>query len=186
MKNNKLNYNNAWLTIIGIVCLLAAIVILIVFLMRGETKTNNSGSNTEKSVSLSCKVNDISYPIFVYDNSNSKTTQIDAIFSNDTLKTISLKHTLFYSNENLIERSDAHNHAAMNISLQDKGLDINILSPSYSQQKDKYVMTLYATDEILDAFLGKYFLIDNYNINLSVNDYEEIYSNQGFKCQIID
>lgn len=149
----------------------------------GGTTTRGSYPNNQKNISLHCTARDLTYPFFRYDNANSKSTVINAVFKDANLDSISIVHTLYYSDKKEVEGSEAQNHAAMGIKFAEDGLGSDPFSAHYSKQDDAMSMTLFAQSDELTAKARKYFLIeDNASTNLSVSALTSIYQKQNFTC----
>lgn len=173
---------------IAIIIILSIIATVIVsHLLQGRTITTTTNSiNPAKHNSISCKADNISYPIFTYDNAQTKTLNIDLIFTGDALKTIALDYTLYYSNENMTKTSEAQNHAAMNLSFYSNGFDSDEFNAKYTKTDDSLRMNLYTQGTNIDQVSAKYFLIninENGNIPKTISEYEENYIKQGLICK---
>lgn len=178
----KSKFIRKWAAPIGAILALAAIVLIIMFLLRGETTVTNSDPETVNRTTVSCEVTDLEYPFFRYDNSTKKTTKVTFLFNDDKFKTISLAQTMHYDDSDSVRGSEAQNHAAMNISFGENGLDADAFSASYSMQDDKMIMTLYATGEDFDTNTSKYFLARNYSSRSTLDGLKKNYTEQGFTC----
>lgn len=171
-----------WAVPIGIILILVAIVLITIFLLRGETTVINNETETERRITVSCEIAGLEYPFFRYDNSIKKTTKVAFLFSNEKFKTISLSQAMYYDDGDLVKNSEAQNHAAMGISFGENGLDANALSSAYSMQADKMVMTLYATENDFNINTSKYFLAQGYSSKSTVDGLKKNYAAQGFTC----
>lgn len=171
-----------WIIPTGILLILVAIVLMIIFLLRGETTVTNSTTTEAKNTTLSCSTAGLDYPFFRYDESTSKETKITAIYSGEDFKSIALFQTMYYDDESLVKGSEAQNHAAMNISFGESGLEANAFSAAYSMQDDKMEMSLYATNSDFNTNAGKYFLANGYSYKSAIDKLEKNYEDQGFEC----
>lgn len=175
----------SWFLIIGISLVLVAIVLMIYFFLQGETKVTGGWPEPEKSESLSCEVEGLTYPLFKYDNSSKKTTKVTAIFNDDRLEKMSLVHQQYYNNSSEIEQSEAENHAAMNLRMQDEGLGPDALGMHFARLSDSLKMSLYADASEINGSTVKYFELEG------VSKYDEdtirtAYEQKGFGCVVKD
>ena len=177
-KNNR----NTLAIIFSIILIITAIVCTLIYFTKGKVTISGSFYGDQQNPSLQCVANDLNYPFFRYDESKGKTTEINAIFYNDKLGSISIMHTLYYDNIDQADGSEAQNHASMGIHFAEDGLGSDPFSAHYSKQQDKMSMTLYARSSELNEVSGKYFLIKGINIDSSMETYENMYESLGFNC----
>ena len=166
---------------------LAALVALLVVQMHGTTTVVGEYPEAITDTALSCTHSSMSYPIFTYDRSDSKSTKVNVLFHGETVKSISLTHSLYYSDESYVTGSEAHNHAAMNIDFGKYGLGADAFNANYARLSDRMTMTLYTSD--IDTDAAKYFLItinDDGALPQTLAEYQRNYSNQGFECEIVE
>lgn len=169
----------------GIGLVVVAVVIAIIFLLQGETKTYGEFPDPEKSASLNCEVVGYSYPFFTYDNARKRTTEINAILDGDILKKITLTYTLSYDDAGVITKSEAENHAAMNKQFAEDKLGHDLFGSSYAKLNDglKYTITTDA-DGIYNHGGAKYFLIEGAgDAPYSGETMKRVYQQKGFKCE---
>ena len=184
-KVKKKNKKNTGILIIGTV-FVAIIIILLIFLMQGKTTTSGNYPENVSSHSMTCVVNNVEYPFFTYDKSDSQSTTINMIFSNNKIKNISLIHVMNYSSEEMITGSEAFNHAAMNKSFG-SALGPDALGARYSKLDNAMKMSLFADNSEITDISAKYFLIDLDNANSrGMDDYKKNYESKKFDCQIIN
>lgn len=181
-KKRKKSRTN-WPATIGTSLLLTAIVLIICFFLQGETKVVNNGATVESSKSLVCEAEGKQYPFFKYDNATKKTTKINATFNGEKLDTISLIQELYYNSSDEIVRSEAENHAALNLKTQGEGLGPDAFGANYAKLSDRLKFSMYARAEKLTYETVKYFELDwvesgTYNLPTM----EKIYTEQGFNC----
>lgn len=182
-KKSKTN----WPATIGITLILTAIVFFVCLFLQSETKTTGNWPEPEISESLTCEVEGRLYPFFNYDNSEKKITKINAIFKNDNINTVSLVHKLYYDNDEQIIKSEAENHAAMNLKTQAEGLGPDALGANYSRLSDSLKMSLYVRNDDINSNTVKYFELDwvddgAYNLMTT----KAIYEKKGFVCVVND
>ena len=183
-KSQKNNFNSA---LICVIVLCVVIFGLILFFTTGKTTTTApSSEHTEFSKSVACESSSVDYPLFEYDSSNSKTLQINAVFKNDKLDSVSLMYKLVYDNKDLANKSESINHAAMNVSFGQNGLGADALGATYGKSKNNFQMSIYATDTDLNGQTLKYFMLDSDTEpeEYSQEKLAEAYNSQGLKCNI--
>lgn len=185
MEQKKKSKTN-WAVSIGITLILLAIVLIIWFFLQGETKTTGEYPGAITSSSVTCESSEATYPFFTLDESTSKNTSVTVLFSDDSMKSISLIETLYYPDLESSTKSEAHNHAAMNTSFGAAGLGVDAFAANYSTMKDKMVMTLYAEAAEFNEVAAKYFLANGLNKKSTIDDFAEKYAEQGFDCVIDD
>ena len=180
-KSNKSN-KNWWIIILAV-----GVILLIVFvfwlLVKGDVKTTGEYPDDVKDSSLTCTTTKVEYPFFTYDESSSKEATINMLFKNKELNSISFIYSLKYDNERAVTASEAHNHAAMNISFAKVGLEADALNANYTRTNNEMILTLHATMADLNEDSGKFFLINDIPVDSSISRYARNYKNQGFKCE---
>ncbi len=188
-KKRKKKSKTNWPATIGTTLILTAIVLFLCFFLQGETKITDNGGTTTVTKSLSCEIEGVQYPFFDYDNSTKKTTKINATFDNDELNTISLVHELYYNSSDEVTRSEAENHAALNLKTQDEGLGPDYPGANYAKlsNPNRLKLSLYIQGKKLNYGTVKYFELDwvesgTYNLSTV----EKIYTEKGFKCEAKD
>lgn len=182
MKNNK-KKSNTWFIIVGILLILIAVIYLILFFLKGETVITGNYEGTEAQEHLICESNDTTYPLFNYDDSNSKSMKINTIFKNDELSSISLTYKLGYNSVEEIRQSEAFNHATLNTISQNEGLGPDAYNATYSKLKDGLQLSLYATSSDIDDKALKYFMLEDLNSKpYNQNEIINTYTKQGLKC----
>ncbi len=175
-----------WMGSVGLTLLGVAAVLLIWFFLNGETKTTGGGGEVVRNSSLLCSVEGVSYPIFTVDEATDKKLETRVVFNSDGVEAISLIQTLYYTNLTAAEKSESHNHAAMNKSFARAGLSADALGATYSAFEDKMVMTLYADGSDLDDTSIKYFLAEGLTRESTIEDFTKIYNEQGLSCHIME
>lgn len=160
------------------------IVCVLLYLTEDHVVVNDNHPESQKNVSLRCSANNLDYPFFRYDESISKTTDIDVIFHDSIVGSISIKHTLYYDSIEESIGSEAQNHASMGIHFAEDGLGTDPFSAHYSKQENGMSMTLYAKGIELNSVSIKYFLADSLEAKSSPEDFLNKYKLQGFACSI--
>lgn len=182
----KLKDRKIFGTILVIVIIATCITVLAI-LMKGETKTSGQNPTNVEGGMLACRSAEITYPIATYDSSINKDLRITANFYGNKVSAISLKYELFYNNAQQITTSEAHNHAAMNISFGKDGLSADAFNANYSKMENSMKMSLYANTDNIKPISAKYFMIDTNDgekLPSTIQEYQANYEKQGFACTL--
>lgn len=175
-----------WLGSIGLTLILTAVALLIWFFLNGQTKVSGEYTGAVRTSSLTCKVDNVMYPIFTVDDATKKETEVKVLFSEERMKSISLTETLYYNSLEEAKRSEAHNHAAMNESFGAAGLEADAFNANYVAQEDRMSMTLYATSSEYNEITAKYFFTKGTNKNSSMEEFTKALNSQGLSCHIVE
>lgn len=176
-----------WLwALIGAILVVSGMIVAIVLLLKGETSVSNPGREIKSTAALSCEGDNITYPFFVTDYSNSRKTRIRAAFTNEDLDTISLTYQLSYDSEAQIEKSNTDNSIAMNEDFHNDGLARDALGMKFSALSNAAQMTLYAEASSLNDITAKYFLLNKAMGNYTQGNLRSIYEEIGLDCEIKD
>lgn len=179
MKENR-NKNKAWMTFLAIFLLCLAVVLIIWFLLKGETRVTGSFPDDTTSVSLSCEREGEPYPFFGYDESESKKTKINMIFQQDKLHTISLIQTMIYNNSEYAAKSETLNRVSINENLGNE-LSSNSMDVRYTVNGNTMQMVLSVDTDKLSETEKKFFLIEK--DPYTFEQYENNYISQNFICK---
>lgn len=183
--SHKKKRGQKWvLILIGIICITTAFVLLILFLLQGNTKTISEGSNIETTESITCEGSNTPYPFFKYDDSKSKSIKINAIFNDSKLETISLTYRLGYDDAKQAEQSSAENHASLNKQFYEDSLGADSLGTHFSVLKKTMQLSLHADATEITGITSKYFLIDNTSDNHKKESLTKIFNSKGLDCII--
>lgn len=185
MKKEEVNNSKNRIVWIFIAVIIIIAIAGVAFLLNGSTTTSGANPEPETNESLICEAENLSYPIFTYDNSTRKTTKITTIFDNDKINSISLVQIMYYDIAANIVASEAQNHAAMNISFGKDGLGADSYNARYTKLDDSMRMTLYADSSSVNTAAYKYFLINTEEFDIGMDDLKSIYNKQGFICRQI-
>ena len=162
-----------WDLLIGILLIVASVVLIIWFFLKGEVTVTGSYPKPETSDSITCIGADIPYPYFRTDGVSKTIINVTGVFEDDKLSTISLIYSIYYSNPNDVNRNIAVNQANINLATQADGLGSNIFNIHFSEFSDH-----------IDARSSKYLMLnsalehDTYSKSLV----EKIYTKQGLDC----
>lgn len=184
MKKEEKKIN--WLIPVILVLIFVIIIAIIINSLRGNTTYTGSFDNGKKTDTLVCYSEQVSYPIFNYDNSSSKSLKINVVFENDKLGSISLYYKLNYPYEEMAKKSESVNHAAMNLSFYDVGMKTDDLNAKYSFVDNDFQMSIYARSTDLNEKSLKYFMLSSiYEVkNLTMEKLAKIYNEAGLDCEI--
>ena len=169
---------------IAVVVVVLILVFVIWFFMKGEVKTTGNYPNDVTPESLSCKARNIDYEYFGNDKvTSSNNVQINAIFYNNKIDTISLVRKMTYLDADTAKIwSDAH-EGNMNLSFYSNNMGSYSLGATYTIDNNVAQMSLYAkTDELNDTSI-KYFMLDKLPKNM--DEYKKGYSEKGFTCEVV-
>ena len=169
-----------WGLPLSFVLMIIAVILLLIFFMQGETKIVGNYPENITSELLTCVKQNNNYPFFKYRNSNSEETKISAVFANKKIDSISLIHTIDYSNHQDAETSKASNMASMNKSFGQE-FGPGAFNARYIVNGNSMQMNLYAKSNEIRGSALKYFLAESYPATMS--DYEQNYLSQGFNCE---
>lgn len=183
---SKKKKSNTGIIVCLIVFIIAILGLILFFLTRGKTTTSGNYPDNVSDESLVCSGENIDYPFFTYDNAIKKTAEIKALFSNNELKSIALTYSLYYNDVQSITASEAHNHAAMNKSFGEIGLNkADAYNAKYAKMEDRMQMSLYASGSEIDDTALKYFFIDTNHGETpnTVADVKAVYEEKGLQCE---
>lgn len=172
------------LILLGIICIVIAFVLLILFLLQGNTKTISEGGSIEPTEAITCTSDEVVYPFFKSNDAKSRSMKINAIFDNDKLDIITLTYKLEYDDAKQAEQSSAENHAALNTSFYDDSMSADSFDAHFSVLKNSMQLSLHAEAKEITGTTAKYFLIDNVSGNHKKESLTKILNSKGLDCII--
>lgn len=173
-----------WLAFLGAVVAIVLLIAFIIVKMNGETTATGRHQETTKEKTLQCYSNTFEYPYYSYDSATSHKTTINAIFSDDGLRNISLVYELNYNDAKSVSASESHNHASMNKSFAESNLGSDSFSAHYTKTDSKMSMSLFADgSDLKNVSTLKFFLVEDVSDRSSMKQFEESYKRQGFTCE---
>lgn len=187
MDNNnhkKKGIHNWILVLIGIICIVTTFVLLIIFLLQGNTTISDEGGDVDITESITCSSDDFTYPFFKHNEANGSSIKINAIFDDSKLDTISLTYKLEYDEEEQAKQVSAINHASLNGHFKDDSLGADALGAHYSVTKGTMQLNLHAEASDITGITSKYFMIDNTSGNHSKDTLIKMFNNKGLNCII--
>lgn len=167
--------------------LLAVIVAVILWLLRGQTTTTGQYPANIRNEALTCRSGTIVYDKVSNINSANKSLKISMIFTGEEqLSSASLEYALTFSSYSEAYSAEAVSHAQFNLGLQALGYDAGKFNNKFSILDNKLIITLSASsDKNLDDTTRGYFLIeytDGRELPKSLGEYRQNYERQGFAC----
>lgn len=181
MRYNNRDKSTPYLISAGVlIFIVLAVVIFLIFGLRGEKKASGTAPGTESAESVTCVAKNLDYPFFSYDKAADKTTKVNMIFNNGKLASIYFAHEMHYANETEAEMSETENHAEMNKNFG-SAYNADAFNAKYDIINSMMRMSLYTEANKLTEDAKKYFLASNTTIskNVLIKNYES----QGFSCK---
>lgn len=180
---HKEKKNHSWIFVfIGVILILSAIALIILFLLNGSSKSIFGGSNVDVSDSLVCSSDEVSYPFFAYDNSKSKSMKINATFNDDKLDTIFLTYVLEYDDSEQADKSSTENHIALNKQFYDNSLNTDSFDAHFSAINNTMQMSLYAKAKEINDTSSKFFMLEDSNGSNKKELIVKSLNNHGLSC----
>lgn len=180
-KKTKEKKNHKILKLVSFLLLIAAITIVLIWLLHGNTTTSGQYPASIKNEALNCETDALSYPKITSATSSKKNLKINAIFTNENkLKTIALIYTLYFNNEEETRRAEAFSHAEFNLGLNDQGYSSSTFENKFARYSDRLIISLFGNSSTLDEYTVSYFMLDG--IPADIEEYAEKYQAQGFIC----
>ena len=181
-RQNKTKNGPFWLFVTGAGLCVLAIILLVIFLLQGETKYSDSEGSTIKTQSITCVGNNITYPFQTAPGNG--TVKIHAILNDDKLKSISLVYELHYSDPKIVEQETTKLNADMNRAFGENGLGADTLGATYSPLIDSVQMTLYADRKSLNSNSAKFFLLEESSGDYRKDEILQIYGDKNLDCAL--
>ena len=183
-KTLKNQNKKALLCLIGIILLVVAAIMLILYFLRGETSIDNSGGDYDAVQSITCEGNNVDYPLIKSISSESNYLKIIIVTDKDKLKTVSLTRTIIGVDGSNVENSRAKVRYEMNKHFDSDNLSPDSFSVTYSSVDDGFQVRLFAELKDLNGMTYKYFLLENAGGNLKKDNITKIYNEKGLNCVI--
>lgn len=172
--------NMFWVFFWALLFLVVAGLLLWV-LLSGNRVDNEKEPEMSKIESLNCESDEMLYPLFLFDDSKAKNLKILITYKNDEVKTVSLKYVLFYDDEEMVRKSEAINHGAMNEEFGRDRLVPDSYSATYASFVDKLNFSIFASEEDLNEVAKKYFMLDEVS-SYEIAKVREKYDTIGLNC----
>jgi len=166
---------------------IVAIVIVVLWLLRGKTTISGQYPANVRNESLICESNSITYEKVNNVNSDNKELKISMVFNDvNTLSSASLKYILHFASSQEVHDADAISHAQFNIALQNLGYDSSKFNNKFSEIDNDLVITLnLSSSKSLDDTIRSYFLVEytkDGKLPETLSEYQKNYESQGFSC----
>ena len=181
MNKGKEILNRFLILVWGLIFAVVVIILLASFFSQNKIENGSRTEIIEQTKSLTCESNQYLYPFLKFDESDRKELKIVVTFNDDTFKVISLQQTLYYSDPELVMQSEAMNHAGLNVSFGENGLETDAFEANYAMLEDAMRFGIYGERNSVDDVGMQYFLLET----IDKYDYEQIrnaYENLGLIC----
>lgn len=178
---HRVNIGRSVFSLMGVICIIAAVVLIAIFMLRGETTSIDSGS-IETAQSLACKGDNLIYPYSEGIDAEKRSLKINVILNNDELSSVSLIYKIYPKDASAIQQNTTNLHIAVNKSFGESGLGTDALGATYSSLADSVQMTFYAEARSINGVTAKYFLLENTSGNYVKDAIMQAYSNKGLSC----
>lgn len=180
MTNNR-NKNNWLWVLLGIIFIVVAVVLVILFLLQGKTFMSTSDGELKNTSALSCTGTDIEYPFIVNDTKN-HSMKIKIIFQSGQLNTISLTYQMYYDSVSKIEQNVTDSSIALDKAFYQDGLPPDSLGSKFSALSNSAQMSIFSEAANLNDITAKYFLLEDTENNYTQNNLKEAYEEKGLEC----
>lgn len=175
-----------WLVPTGLVLIFVAIIMMLVFLLKGQTTIIGEYDGQKNTETLVCESNDLAYSFFAFDGSDSKSLKINAIFNESTIQSISLVYKLNYHDGDTQYYSESRNHSEMNQYFSKDGMKPDSMNAKYSAINNALQFSIFVDRNDITSKTIKYYMLNNvYNVEkLSIKEAAEYYNKKGLGCKI--
>ena len=147
--------------VLGLGLILAVVTVFLLLNIFGGTKTESSTPREDVAIrSLTCTKEGYGYPFFQSISTDNSFMRIVMAFWGDEIDSVSLQYELRYESRDAALRSEAVNHAAMNNSFQNEGLQPDAFDASYGVLSDMFKFGLFVRGDEMDETAMKYLLAD--------------------------
>ena len=168
----------------ALVLIILAVVLGVIFWLKGETKIFGEFPNPESYSSITCKSVGFEYPFFTYFNARKNTLEVNIILADNKLEKISLSYMLNYDDENSIIKSETENHSIMNEHFDEDGLRPDAFGSTYAKLSDGLQYSIAVDAKEMNKGGAKYFLLeDAREASYSGEKIKQIYKDKGMKCE---
>lgn len=168
--------------------LLVGIILAVIWLLtyKQESQTTSTIENGDYSA-LECTASDPSDPFFTFATTQEVTHSIKILFTEGKLNDVMYKYDGVYASKEEAENAEAWLHADYNEYLGANGVDRQSLSPTFSVNDNKLMISVYAEAKKINDVVARIFFLDtdasNKVKNFSLKDYKLLYETKGFACQ---
>ena len=181
--SEKRNIN--WILILcaGLLLVLA-VVLIILFLIQGETTYTASSGDVEVTQSVTCKSSELAYPFLPSNGENSHELEVSVVISKDKLESAYLTYKQSFGTNERAERASDTNSVAIAKAFAEDNIGYESLGKKISTLTKASQLSLYANRNELNAITAKYFLLDGLAGSYSVNSITKAYNGKGLDCVI--
>ena len=168
--------------------ILVAIIIAIIWFLRGETTTSGDFPGPIKSGYLVCQKENPEYGIITpRDPLSSEAKVTFSITESGEMNSASLVYTSVYKDERGAYDSRNVTSGVFDKSLVEAGLNIGALANKFSLYDNKMILTLTAGKGEITSKTAKFFMMEDTGsldfAKATTSDYRIIYEKQGFSCK---
>lgn len=181
-KHRSKSLSRTVFVIIGIALFIIATILLLRFLLKGKTKTTGEWTSARTTESLSCKANNLPYPVYETSSVLDSVTQINATFDSNKINSISLLRKANYTSADMAKIENDALIAAMNTDFGENGMKAFALDATFNVDNNTAQMSLYANQSDLNNNSVEYFMLDD--LPSKIDDYQKAYQAKGFKCEV--
>ncbi len=170
-----------------LICILimATIVIIIIWIMRGKTTVSGQFPANVRKESLECVSTELTYDKLgsISPAPDETNLTITAIFiGEDSMRSLSIKNLMTFKSNSDAFVAEARAHATFNFGLQALGYDAGQFDNKFSIIDTKLLVNLSTNNNELNEYVKDYFLIKSDNLPVSLSDFQTEYESQNFQC----
>lgn len=190
MSEDKDKKNNGWVKWVITLIIIAAIVILLWFLLRGKEDYITNDVNEVNISSLECAAAGDAVEGAFFTSVSAETTrhELKSTFREDKIDNMSYSFYATYESEAQTETAEANLHGQYNKYMGEKSMSQQSLNPNFSNLGDELKISLYTERSKMNNLMANFFFIDMDEFqklgSYTLKDLEKIYENKGFSCTI--
>lgn len=173
-----------FLILAGMGLLIVATVLIILFLLQGETVSVDGESEVEATVSMVCTSDEALYPFFA---EGEQSIKVNAVLEKDKISTIALTLKIHGGDDaKTIEQTTTRLNAAMNKAFGANGMTADALGATYSVLEDASQMRIYSEARNLNSASAQFFLLEELSGNYNRKKVEQAYNDRGLDCVVTE
>lgn len=168
---------------------LFALALAFFFLLSGkETRVSETFENNS-IMALECKIGAVSDSFYTSSIANTVQNDIKLTYKEKKIDKLFYTFTGVYRSDEVAAQDETTLHAKYNIYVGDHDVAMESLAPTYSVNKSKLILTLYADQYArINPVTAIFFFIDNDRIDgfedYSIEEAKKYYETKGFVCTI--
>lgn len=163
--------------------ILIGLGVIIYFALKGKNTSSGKYPDNIRSEALICKSTEIKYPKIDYEDTNGRELELKLTFKEDgELNENTLTYTLMFKNEDEVRKAEAKAHADFNLGLNKLGYTYSEFNNVFARYSNKLIISLFGNKSNIDEYKASYFMLDGDNLPHTIEEYNTIYQEQGFKC----